>query len=110
MLEQVTFKKIPKYIQQLNRNRYAGFVDWRLPTLEEAMSLVEPKARGGLNIDEIFFHMGLDLFNWTADKNGDKVWFVNYSDGLCWDEDWHNVETGFAVRAVCSGKLSLCLL
>jgi hypothetical protein len=31
------------YVAKLNANKYAGFADWRLPTLEEAMSLMEPR-------------------------------------------------------------------
>ncbi|HEX4507835.1 MAG TPA: TIR domain-containing protein, partial [Alphaproteobacteria bacterium] len=38
------------YIAALNAQKYGGFTDWRLPTLEEAMSLVEPKATGELHI------------------------------------------------------------
>lgn len=32
-----------KYIINMNKKKFAGFVDWRLPTLEEAMSLMIPK-------------------------------------------------------------------
>ncbi len=38
----VRFKDIKDYLAKLNREQYAGYNDWRLPTLEEAMSLVEP--------------------------------------------------------------------
>ena len=42
-LEAITYEKAEGYIKELNRKGFAGFHDWRLPTLEEAMSLMEPK-------------------------------------------------------------------
>jgi hypothetical protein len=38
-----SFKKAEAYIQQVNAKKFGGGSDWRLPTLEEAMSLMEPK-------------------------------------------------------------------
>ena len=35
-----------QYVQSLNAKRYGGFDDWRLPTLEEAMSLMMPPDGG----------------------------------------------------------------
>ena len=37
------FNESQEYVPVLNNQKYAGFRDWRLPTLEEAMSLMEPQ-------------------------------------------------------------------
>ena len=38
------YKKAEKWISELNQKSFASFSDWRLPTLEEAISLIEPES------------------------------------------------------------------
>ena len=48
-------ERIGAYLDQQNEQRYADFADWRLPTIEELASLMEP--RGSVDrwfIDSIF--------------------------------------------------------
>lgn len=54
------------YIDQLRANRNAGFDDWRLPTVEELMSLVEPRP----NDNQEFIDSSFSGFGWclSADK------------------------------------------
>lgn len=51
----ITYEKVKSYIKDLNQERFEGYSNWRLPTLEEAMSLMEPmKNSDELHIDKIF--------------------------------------------------------
>ena len=38
-----SIRTIQRKISELNKEGYAGFSDWRLPTLEEAMSIMDQK-------------------------------------------------------------------
>ncbi len=48
-----TFSRADKYIGSLNKNNFAGYNDWRLPTTEELYTLLEPLQTNGLFIDPI---------------------------------------------------------
>jgi len=73
------------YIEKLNADKFGGFSDWRLPTLEEAMSLVEPPAQppvqGACLIDPVFQRP--PFMTWTADKSTveDRGFVVYFCDG-----------------------------
>ncbi len=70
-----------KYIKKLNHDSFASFKDWRLPTLEEAMSLMKPeKNHKGLYIDPIFD--GAQKWIWTADKVASNVCLAVFSLGI----------------------------
>jgi len=69
------------YINRLNAEKFAGFSDWRLPTLEEAMSLMEPQAHDEFHIDPVF-QRGVN-FIWTADRTPDgRGWVLYFYDGI----------------------------
>ena len=66
----------------MNRIGYAGYHDWRLPTLEEAMSLMESnKQNDKLYIDSIFD--GKQDWIWTSDIDETKstFWSISFSNG-----------------------------
>ena len=85
------------YIKKLNGRSFAGFKDWRLPTLEEAMSLMEPKQKNrNLYIDPIFDKK--QQWIWTSDKeSASSAWVVYFYDGTC---HLYHVYYGTFVRAV----------
>lgn len=81
--DKTTLAGAVKYVQSLNAQRFAGFNDWRLPTLEEGMSLMAPKAAyKDLHISSRFD--AKQSWLWTTDaESGAMVWGVDFSLGYC---------------------------
>jgi serine/threonine-protein kinase len=79
----VTWKDAHAYIQQLNTMRYGGYADWRLPTLEELASLLEPtKSQKNMYLDPVFGTT--QLWCWSADpaaSSQETAWYVSFSSG-----------------------------
>ncbi len=94
------FEEARQWIDALNQKGYAGFKDWRLPTLEEAMSLMEPrKNKNYLYIDPIFD--ATQRWIWTSDQIQGGVgrqWVVRFHSGDCYDYNFDYYD-GY-VRAV----------
>ncbi|MBN2091262.1 DUF1566 domain-containing protein, partial [candidate division KSB1 bacterium] len=97
----MNLKDAQKWIRDLNRQRFAGCNDWRLPTLEEAMNLMEPKKKNAsLYIDPLFDRT--QSWIWTADrvKGASWSWVVNFYGGDC----YYHYYYGYFVRAVRAGQ------
>jgi serine/threonine protein kinase len=79
---EVEQKKILRWLKDLNSKQYAGYSDWRLPTLEEAASLLKRnKNNKGLYIDPLF--SGDQKRIWTADSfEGNNLWVVRFYTGI----------------------------
>lgn len=93
----LTFADAQKYIAQLNSENLAGYSDWRLPTLDEAMSLMEPeKMNNDLYIKPVFNDTQSCI--WTVDKESAGVaWIVEFKIGFCFTI---SVNSNAYVRAV----------
>lgn len=93
----ITFAAAEEYVREMNSRRFAGFSDWRLPTLEEAMSLMErEKKNGELFIDSVFDRT--QRWIWTGDKSsGSSCWVAFFYDGNCFKQ---RVDSNYHVRLV----------
>lgn len=80
-LDLVSHSKMKQTIANLNREGFAGFDDWRMPTLEEALSLMEPMPNArGLYLHPCFSKLQPFIFTATR-RTPTGFWFVNYQQG-----------------------------
>jgi len=77
----MSWGKAKDWIKNLNKRGYAGYKDWRLPTVEEAASLLESsEMNGNLYIDPVFDNK--QKWIWTGDSDSsDGVWRVSFING-----------------------------
>ncbi|MDD5451943.1 MAG: DUF1566 domain-containing protein [Desulfovibrionales bacterium] len=69
---------IQRYVVALNEHSFARFNDWRLPTMEEALSLMEPAPSGnGLHLHPCFSKLQPFIILADQRKSG-GYWFVDY--------------------------------
>ncbi len=81
--DHITYDEAKRYITQLNRDKFAGYNDWRLPTLQEAITLLDQ----GKNSEGLFIGSEFDSTQrwiWTSDlSSASDAWVVSFRIGSC---------------------------
>ncbi|MCP4154934.1 MAG: DUF1566 domain-containing protein [bacterium] len=77
------FPEAKKWLVSLNNKKYAGYSDWRIPTLEEAASLLRKEKRYTYSTDPLF-SCHQDTI-WTSDfhlyKKRTLRWYISFRRG-----------------------------
>ena len=94
--KKMKLKKAKKWTKNLNSRGYAGYSDWRLPTVDEAASLLDSSKMNGLYIDPIFSNKQSEI--WTGDNYAGFLtsWVLSFSDGGVY---WCNSYASYNNRA-----------
>ncbi len=94
-LELSSIRTMKQAIEQLNIASIGGYKDWRLPTIEEALSLMESTANSkGLYLAPCFSSEQPFIFT-AARRRPTGYWFVDYKQGkIYWSSG--TVPGGFA--------------
>jgi serine/threonine protein kinase len=97
----LTWREAHRYIAHLNTRQFAGLRQWRLPTVDELISLLREVPHGAdLCIAPIFELKQRSL--WSADRRSfTAAWFVNVELGFVGGQD---CSAYHYVRAVCHSQ------
>jgi serine/threonine protein kinase len=89
------------YVHQLNHSGFAGRTQWRLPTVEELLSLVTELPQAGDACLEPIFDAA-QRWLWSADRSSfTAAWYVSVDIGFV---SWQDLTCYYFVRAVCSAR------
>ena len=80
-LDIMSNRMMRKAVEELNKGGFAGFTDWRLPTLAEALSLMEQEANGkGIHLHPAFSADQPFILVDAVRRPGGQ-WFVDFKHG-----------------------------
>ena len=92
----VKWNKAKKWVRSLNSRGYAGHHDWRLPTVDEAASLLESNKRNDLYIDPVFSNKQSYIRS-IGRHSSEAAWLVLFFDGSV---HWRGIYGNHYVRPV----------
>lgn len=94
-----------RYIKQLNKQRFANYVDWRMPTLEELASLLKRTGASGIYIDSVFDIQQTSC--WSADSSDypSGGWIVSFKKGEVIEARWRSAPVGGSVAPGSQGSV-----
>ncbi|OFZ54568.1 MAG: hypothetical protein A2328_02315 [Bdellovibrionales bacterium RIFOXYB2_FULL_36_6] len=85
------------YVHKMNRIKFAGLDDWRIPTLPELISIIEQDQ----NTQNLYIHPNFNPIQkwvWSSDKiSTDSMWLVDFFEGNVF---WGGKKLVSYVRAV----------
>jgi serine/threonine-protein kinase len=95
----LTWPEAGVYVQGLNRDRFAGQVNWRFPTVDELCSLITESPGVHAYCLAPPFDRG-QKYLWSADRRSfNAAWFVSIDLGFVF---WQDLTCHYYIRAVCS--------
>jgi serine/threonine-protein kinase len=95
----MTWHEARDYVETLNRKSFAGRESWRLPTVNELITLLTDVPRAGdLCIEPVFDQN--ERWLWSSDRRSFvAAWYVSADMGYI---SWQDFSCYYYVRAVCS--------
>ena len=96
----MTWPEAKDYAIRLNREGFAGYSDWRIPTIEELASLLESSwENGDLFIEKVFDRK--QRYCWSQDTSGiNKAWKANFHLGFIMDFPMSSINPVRLVRSL----------
>jgi serine/threonine protein kinase len=84
----VTWEEANNYVTTLNLERTNGFSDWRLPTVDEAITILTPFVKAGIPCTDARLNPGEQAI-WTADRRSAVAsWYVYPDMGfIAWQDN-----------------------